>query len=300
MTKKKSKNPRSHTTRPERKEIKGSKPAEEVEWQIHEPYQGDESEVQCDDEGTPRPGTAWKAAMDHAEKLMEKRQPTIGHLGVSKVHRSLSMGRTFGDLYFLFDELRPRIRKAVRLDEMTQTEWSEFQIEKPLSLEREIQFQKVIAECGRAMVLAYLNKDHGFFDELAKVASIDFGVRRKKPRTNEEVIIERAVELWHDWQGNPSREAVILEVERSGIVIRSKDWPGYFKRCKLDFLKSFNGPGRPRNPEPLERFVIENPKGNFTIHRVTQTQGKRLKYAAEQEMSQRAEAEERGEEYIPF
>jgi hypothetical protein len=300
MAKKNAKSPRSRTTRPKRREIKGGKSVEEVEWQIHEPFQGDESEVQWDDEGMPRPGTAWEVAMDHAEKLAQKRQPRSSHLGVSKVYESLGIGKAFGGLYLFRDEKRPRRGRFVRLDVMTQTEWSGFEIEKPLSLEREFQIARVIAECGRAMVLAYFNKDHEFFDELARVVNIDFGVRRKKPRSNEELIVEKAVELWRDWQGNPSREAVILEVKRSGVVIRPKDWPGYFKRCKLDFLKSHKGAGRPRKVEPLERFVIENPKGNFTIHLATQTQGKRLKYEAAQEMRWRAEAEERGEEYIPF
>ncbi|MBK8092168.1 MAG: hypothetical protein IPK32_09380 [Verrucomicrobiaceae bacterium] len=122
----------------------------------------------------------------------------------------------------------------------------------------------------------------------------------KKAQTNEETIIEMAVELWHDWQGNPSREAVIRAVKSLGLKIRSKDWPAYFKRCKLDFLKSQKGAGRPRKPEPLERFVIENPKGNFKILRATKTEGARLKFEASQEMRWRAEAEERGEEYIPF
>lgn len=280
--------------------IEENKPFGEFEGHIHEPYQGDESEVQWDDEGRPRPGTAWGEAMDHAEKLKQKQKPKASHLGVRKVYQKLEIRGAPALLHFLTDEKNPRRGKFIRLDEVTRAEWENFEIEQPFLLEGRLRMHQTVEECGRALVLAYLNKDHGFFDELARVARWSFGAKRKKAITNEEVIIERAVELWHDWQGNPSREAVIHEVKRSGIVIRSKDWPAYFKRCKLDFLKSSKGPGRPRKPEPSGKVLIENPKGVFTAHKVSLSEALRLKRQAKQEMRLRAEAEDRGEEYIPF
>ncbi len=294
MAKNQSKKPRSQTSGAKRKAV------EETEWQIHEPYNGDESEVQWNDEGSPRPGTAWEVAMNRAEQLKQKRQPKISHLGVLKVYEQLDIGTVWAGWHYLTDENNKRRGKFIRLEEVTRTEWSKFEIEKPFLMEGRLRMHTTVEECGRAVVLAYLNKDHGFFDALAKVAAIEFGVRRKKAKTNEEMIIEMAVELWHDWQGNPSREAVIQAVKSSGVKIRSKDWPAYFKRCKLDFLKSHKGAGRPRTPEPLERFVIENPKGEFKIHRATKSEGERMKFEAAQEMRRRAEAEEGGEEDIPF
>ncbi|MBK8092169.1 MAG: hypothetical protein IPK32_09385 [Verrucomicrobiaceae bacterium] len=182
MTKKQSKKPRSQTSGAKRKTV------EEIEWQVHEPYNGDESEVQWNDEGSPRPGTAWEMAMNRAEQLKQKRRPKVSHLGVLKVYEKLDIGKVFAGLHYLSDEKNPRRGRFIRLEEVTRNEWSKFEIEKPFSMEGQLGMHQIIEECGRAMVLAYLNKDHGFFDALEKVAAIKFGERRgvrRKKGTNE-------------------------------------------------------------------------------------------------------------------
>ena len=170
----------------------------------------------------------------------------------------------------------------------------------PFESDEATRFVGEIGKCGGAVVLAWMNEDEAFFSDLARLARLTFGKDRKKDATNEQKIIEEAEEQWYDGCRNPSREGVRMEIEKKGIKIAAKQWPDYFKRCKLEFLKSNKGPGRPRKAEPLKRFVIEMPKGVLKVHRVTAKEGEVLKLQAEHTLKEMAEAEMRGEEYIPF
>ncbi len=249
--------------------------------------EGDYSEVQLNYDGEPRPGKLWEAAIEHATMLREKRQGKSGHAEVSTISHFLAWVRVNVKLCAISNPKNPRC-----------VSWSK---QSPPFASKQIErFQREINECGRAMLLAYANDDAAFFDELARVTKIELGARRKKDITNEEQIIEKALELWYDCNGNPSRESVKREVGKAGVVISSKAWPDYFKRCKLDFLVSYKGAGRPPKPEPIKRFTIEMPRGVFTDHRVTESEGLRLRQEAKCTMRLMAEAEAKGEEYIPF
>jgi hypothetical protein len=249
--------------------------------------EGDDSEVQLNDDGEPRPGTLWEPAIEHAAMLREKRQGKSAHAEVGVISHFLTWVRSNLKLCAISNPKNPR-----------RVSWSKQS--PPFSSKHIERFQREINECGRAMLLAYANDDATFFDELARLTKIELGTRRKKDVTNEELIIRKALELWHDCNGNPSKESVKREVEKAGVVISSKAWPGYFERCKLDFLVSYKGAGRPPNPEPIKRFIIEMPKGVFTIHWVTEREGVRLRQEAKCTMRLMAEAEAKGEEYIPF
>jgi len=248
---------------------------------------GDDSEMQVNYDGEPTHGTLWNAAFEHLKILREKRQGTPKRDGVREIFHALCLVRAQVKLIALFNSQSPRRLRFVEQHPPFVTEHME-------------RFKREVDACGRAVLLAYANDDVKFFDELARLAKIELGSRRKKNLTNEEVIIDIAIELWRDWNGNPSRESVKCAAEKAGVKIRPKDWPIYFKRCKLDFLKSYKGAGRPPKPEPTERFVIEMPKGNFTIHRVTKSEGCRLQQEAEYQMRFMDESDGKGDDDIPF
>jgi hypothetical protein len=249
--------------------------------------EGDYSEVQLNYDGEPRPGTLWEAAIEHAERLRSKRQGQSKHPTVGGIISRLGWVRASSKLSLI---LNPKNRR--------QGTW--IKQSPPFTNQHIERFQREVDECGRAMLLAYANDDLAFFKELARVSRIELGTQRNIGIPNEELIIEKALELWYDCNGNPSRENVKHAVKSAGVAIRSKDWPGYFKRCKLDFLVSYKGAGRPPKPEPIKRFSIEMPKGVFTDYRVTESEGLRLRQEAKYTMRLMAEAEAKGQEYIPF
>ena len=248
---------------------------------------GDDSEMQLNYDGVPTHGTLWNAAFEHAAILREKRQGKSTRANVRSLFPILGWVRANSKLSAYRSLKSPRCVSWVKQCP-------------PFTNEHIERFKREIDECGRTVLLAYVNDDVAFFDELARLVNIELGSRRKKDKTNEEEIIESAIQLWHDFNGNPTRERVKFAVEKAGLVIRPKDWPSYFKRCKLDFLKSYKGAGRPPKPEPLKRFVIEMPKGKFTVHTVTKSEGLRLELEAEETNRLMDEAEKNGEEYIPF
>ncbi|MHB1082166.1 MAG: hypothetical protein ACYC67_22445 [Prosthecobacter sp.] len=121
--------------------------------------------------------------------------------------------------------------------------------------------------CGKAIILAWLNEDVSFFKSLAAAATIAFGVRRKvveerqidKDMTKMELLIRTAIALWHDDFCNPSRERVMAALKSNGVIIRPKDESKYFKMCKLGFLKSENGPGRPASKNAVIKTQGKRP-----------------------------------------
>lgn len=266
-------------------------PDENPDWVPDDPFwrysEGDDSEMQLNDEGEPRPGKAWKAALDYLSELRGKRLARPKHPGVDDIEWCLAKVR--------INSLRRLVRHKDSVRRMR------VEVSKPpFERDEATRFVEEIGICGGAVVLAWMNEDEAFFSDLARFAKLTFGKHRKKDATNEEKIIEEAEEQWYDGCRNPSREGVRMEIEKKGIKIAAKQWPDYFKRCKLEFLKSNKGPGRPRKPEPLKRFVVEMPKGFFKVHHVTAREGEVLKLRAEQDLKEMAEAEARGEEYIPF
>lgn len=248
---------------------------------------GDNSEMQVNYDGKPTHGTLWDAAFDHVKILREKRHGTPKRDDVRETFHALGMVRAQVKLIALSNPKNPRCVRFVKQHPPFVTEHIE-------------RHKREIDACGRAVLHAYANDDVKFFDELARLAKIELGSRRKKTVTNEEVIIDIAIDLWWEWNENPSRESVKCAAEKAGVKIRPKDWPSYFKRCKLDFLISSKGAGRPPKPEPPERFVIEMPKGNFTIHWVTQSEGFRLQQEAEYKMRFMDKSDGNGDDDIPF
>ena len=247
----------------------------------------EESELRWVNEN-PHPGTAWDAAFERVRELQFKREARPKHNALRAFHSTLQLARATARF------------RMIHVEGTSRRHMKPFYGRPPFPESELEAHRREIEQCGRAVVLAWINDDCDFFDDLARVAKLEFGKHRKKPVTIEETIIEQAVELWNDGFCNPSREQVKTKIEKMGIKIRAKDWPGYFKRCKLGFLKSEKGPGHPPKPEPLIRVVIENPKGEFTSHHVTAREGAWLKQRAKWEMEARAEAEANGEEYIPF
>lgn len=228
----------------------------------------DESQLVFNEEGEPRHGTAWDAAFERLYELKSKREARPKRDTLKAIYSELGSARASSRLRWVQVGDSPRQLKAV----LGEPPFPELELER---------YSSEIEACGRAVVLAWINDDLSFFDDLTRVAKIEFGKHRKKARTIEEVVIEEAVQLWYDGLCNPGREDVKREVERKGIKIRAKDWPAYFERCKLDFLKSRKGPGRPRKPEPLLRMVIEMPKGVFTVHHVTAARAQTMKAQAQ-------------------
>jgi hypothetical protein len=161
-------------------------------------------------------------------------------------------------------------------------------------------FSSEIQGLGEAFVVAWANKDAAFFKDLERMARLTFGTGRKRKKTLEEVVIETALFELHGNIGEVSRQGVMREVERQGFKIDPSDWAATLKRCKLDFIQSAKGRGRPKKPEPKKWFEIEFPKGVFTKHRVTESEAFTRQARRKQDMEAMAEAERLGEEYIPF
>jgi len=134
-------------------------------------------------------------------------------------------------------------------------------------------FHHEIESCGLLVVLAWLNRDAKFFTELAKKVIIAFGGRRKgvaekrkvKDTTQHERLIDVAHWLWYEEKRNPSRESVFENLAAEGIQIRAKDQSTMLKICKLDFLKSIRGRGRPRKTNASLKPTI-NESGNDGRH----------------------------------
>lgn len=271
-----------------KKKAKSRKPRDEAfTYEADQWDPDDETQVRFDNEGEPRHGSSWDAPFQRLYELKSKREASPKHHALESIYFKLGLARATSRFRWVQAGDSPRRQKAV----FGEPPFSEHELGR---------YSREIEACGRAMVLAWINDDVPFFNDLARVARIEFGAHRKKPMTIEEQIIEEAAQQWHDGCRNPTREEVKREVERKGIKIPAKQWPDYFRRCKLEFLKSRKGPGRPRKPEPLVRVVIENPKGEFKTHHVTASEGARLKQRAKWEMEARAEAEAKGEEYLPF
>ena len=116
-----------------------------------------------------------------------------------------------------------------------------------------------IEQCGKTLILGWLNEDRDLFTTLSNFAQTAFGVRRKRRDQCElgdititELAIQTAVSLWYAEMGNPSRESVLKALRDKGIKIRPKDQASFFKRCHLAFLENSRGRGRPRKiPQPV-------------------------------------------------
>ena len=96
---------------------------------------------------------------------------------------------------------------------------------------------------GAEFLAAWRNQDAAFFEDLARVALIDAGTRRKTGECIERAVIEIASELWTKEKGNPTKAKVMQVAERRGI--KPSNWSKTFKRCHLDFLKGRKR-GRPK------------------------------------------------------
>lgn len=196
-------------------------------------------EVQLNHDGEPRLGTLWQDALVKLERLREERWGQSKHSMVEDVIVRLRWVRNISWL----NPIPPPHNQCIN------------------------GFQHVIDVCGRVVLQAYANNDAAFFAELARVAKIDLGNGRKEGITKEELVIEKAIELWHEGNSNPSRESVkdAVSAALKPYKIRDKDWPGYFKRCKLDFLVSYKGAGRPSKTHPVKRSKVVMPRSDGHI-----------------------------------
>jgi hypothetical protein len=201
---------------------------------------GDLDNIRLDSYGDPQPGYNWNGALDRMMKLQEKEQGQILHYHGFEVDSALqSAGKHFGlpTTYGLF--LYPRHPKNSVQPVIDST------IRKKCRQE--------IRVCGLSVLRAWLNKDSSFFDALARRAKIYFGPRSSGSSLKELEIIKIALELWHHNCGNPTRKEVRLTAEERGIKISAKDWPGYIKRCRLEFLKDRRG--RPSKKQPSSELT---------------------------------------------
>jgi hypothetical protein len=91
-----------------------------------------------------------------------------------------------------------------------------------------------------AKLEAMERRDETFFRNLARLSKALF---RPDYRTNEERVLEAAFELREEHCENPDSDQVKRLVRAGGVKIDDKDWSGYFKRCRLEFLAKAR-PGR--------------------------------------------------------
>jgi hypothetical protein len=214
-------------------------------------------EEQNDDQ--PHPGEEWNDALEHACELEEKR---LGFSSSPYVY-GLSDISTVGCIFTRLRKMTHELEKEIRENPLPVDAFPGVppklrhlinHREDKFKQQHILRFKEEIKSCGQVIALAWLNRDARFFTMLSDKVTIALGGRRKKTTeertvkdtTIEERLINVAVSLWYDENCNPSRESVIKSLEDEGIKIRAKDQSGYFKRCKLEFLKSIRGRGRPR------------------------------------------------------
>jgi hypothetical protein len=87
---------------------------------------------------------------------------------------------------------------------------------------------------------AMKQSDESFFVELLRLAKKLF---RETFATHELRLLELAFAMRKEIGRNPTRAEMKTRFLASGIQIDEKDWSGYFKRCRLDFLAK-SRPGR--------------------------------------------------------
>ncbi len=204
--------------------------------------------VRFDENGDPQPGYNWNGPLERMIELQEKEQGQIVHHHGFEVDMALqSAGNHFG---------LPRTRGLFIYPKNATSN-----VETVADTTIREKCGKEIQVCGQAVLRAWLNKDNSFFQALARRANIYFGPRSSGSSLKELEVIKIAQELWHDGLRNPSRKQVKETAKERGIKISEKDWPGYFVRCNLEFLKDQRG--RPKKKEASSGCA--NPDKDFKI-----------------------------------